>query len=604
MTGRFRNWLDDRLNNLKIKKKLFLLYFYCMILPLVLTDAVIIGLIVKREYDTKQETSRSIVSAVKYSLNSAAEETVMLSKNIYFNKYINEFLNTEFQSTLDYYNQYQELLKDSLFDSLLGTSNSIIRMYADNDTIVNGGRFWRMESVEEEKWYRDFMDSGQNMQMYFYYEDAGPTNPSPVKKLSFVRKLDRYKRDKYNKLLRIDLDYNAINQGMTMANYGGDVYVCSETGQILLSNTGLGNSSQNYSNISSVGYRSGEYTDRMAFYGQELTIYVMPYSNGVGEVMIKSFPILVLMLLINVLFPWIFMNALRRNFVERIGFLSRIFNYSVEGRLEEIKNIHGTDEIASLMRNYNIMAQKTNSLIETVYKSRLKQQEMNIARQKAELLALHGQINPHFLFNILENIRMRSVLKQEYETADMIEQLAVMERQYVEWGTDMVTIGEEKKFVEAYLRLQKYRFGDRLSYSIEIQKECADYKIPKLSLVTFAENSCVHGIEDKAAKCWIFVKAYRQEEKLYLEVEDTGSGMPESYLYYLRERMENANIEMLREKGRVGVINACLRLKMQTDGNIHFSLESEKMVGTIVTISAPVKYFREGDKDAEGTVSR
>ena len=82
MTGRFRNWLDDRLNNLKIKKKLFLLYFYCMILPLVLTDAVIIGLIVKREYDTKQETSRGIVSAVKYSLNSAAEETVMLSKNI------------------------------------------------------------------------------------------------------------------------------------------------------------------------------------------------------------------------------------------------------------------------------------------------------------------------------------------------------------------------------------------------------------------------------------------------------------------------------------------------------------------------------------------
>ena len=115
MTGRFRNWLDDRLNNLKIKKKLFLLYFYCMILPLVLTDAVIIGLIVKREYDTRQETSRGIVSAVKYSLNSAAEETVMLSKNIYFNKYINEFLNTEFQSTLDYYNQYQELLKDSLF---------------------------------------------------------------------------------------------------------------------------------------------------------------------------------------------------------------------------------------------------------------------------------------------------------------------------------------------------------------------------------------------------------------------------------------------------------------------------------------------------------
>ncbi len=418
--------------------------------------------------------------------------------------------------------------------------------------LLTVGVFRRLKSVENEKWYQDFVDSGQNMQMYFYYQDAGLTNASPEKKLSFVRKLDRYKRDKYNKLLKIDLDYNAINQGLEMANYGGDVYVCSEMGHILFSNTGQSNINQDYSYISSIGYKNGEYMKKMAFYGQDLCIYVIPYSSGVGEAMVKSLPILVLLLLINVLFPWIFMNALRRNFVERLGILSRIFNYSVEGRLEEIKSIQGTDEIASLMRNYNIMAERTNSLIETVYKSRLKQQEMNIARQKAELLALHGQINPHFLFNILENIRMRSVLKQEYETADMIEQLAVMERQYVEWGTDMVTIGEEKKFVEAYLRLQKYRFGERLSYSIEIQEECENYRIPKLSLVTFAENSCVHGIEDKAAKCWIFVKAYRQGEKLYLEVEDTGSGMPESYLYYLRERMENANIEIAPGKRKSG----------------------------------------------------
>ena len=72
---------------------------------------------------------------------------------------------------------------------------------------------------------------------------------------------------------------------------------------------------------------------------------------------------------------------------------------------------------------------------------------------------------------------MRSVLKQEYETADMIEQLAVMERQYVRVGNGYGDDRRRKrKFVEAYLRLQKYRFGDRLSYSIEIQKECAGYK--------------------------------------------------------------------------------------------------------------------------------
>ena len=286
------------------------------------------------------------------------------------------------------------------------------------------------------------------------------------------------------------------------------------------------------------------------------------------------------------------MQALRRTFTERLEILNRTINYRGQGKLEKIQGIQGTDEIAVLMRNYNSMVQENNDLIETVYKSRLKQQEINIARQKAELLALHEQINPHFLFNVLENIRMRSVLKQEYETAEMIEQLSIMERQYVEWGTDLLPIQEERKFVEAYLKLQKYRFGNRLSYTIEVEEGCEDYKIPKLSLVTFVENACVHGIEDKAAQCWIFVRVSQKQEELYMEIEDTGSGMPEEYLSILKEKMEHASIEMLKQKGSVGMVNACLRLKMYTEGQVKFVLESEEHVGTIVTISIPLHVLK------------
>lgn len=588
---RIREKLDVYLNNLKIKRKIFLLYFYCVMLPLVLTDTVICGMFIHDEKEAREVRLKNMVKSVEYMMNSAADKAAALSENIYFNKYINEFLNKEFSSGLDYYNQYQELLKDSLFDSSLGTSNAIITMYTDNPTVVNGGRFWKMESIKGKAWYEEFLASGQEMQMYFYFEASGTTNLKLPRKASFVRKLDRYKRDPYQKLLKIDLDYTQINQNLIMANYEDRVYVCKD-GKIIFSNSRKLNPQQDFEKIIGVNRKKGEYIESFHLFGQDLDIYAIPKKNHFFQGILQHWLTVVLLILFNILIPYVFMQALRRTFTERLEILNRTINYRGQGKLEEIQGIQGTDEIAFLMRNYNSMVQENNDLIETVYKSRLKQQEINIARQKAELLALHGQINPHFLFNVLENIRMRSVLKQEYETAEMIEQLSIMERQYVEWGTDLLPIQEERKFVEAYLKLQKYRFGNRLSYTIEVEEGCEDYKIPKLSLVTFVENACVHGIEDKAAQCWIFVRVSQKQEELYMEIEDTGSGMPEEYLSILKEKMEHASIEMLKQKGSVGMVNACLRLKMYTEGQVKFVLESEEHVGTIVTISIPLHVLK------------
>ena len=244
------------------------------------------------------------------------------------------------------------------------------------------------------------------------------------------------------------------------------------------------------------------------------------------------------------------------------------------------------------MENYNRMAVRTNGLIQTVYKNRIREQEMDIARQNAELLALHSQINPHFLFNALESIRMHCILRNEPEIAGMVEKLAVMERQNVDWSEDTVEIGKEMEFVEAYLSLQKYRFGDRLSYKLDVDEECLHIRIPKLTVVTFVENACIHGIEKKAAQGWIFVRIHKEEReglqgKVCMEVEDTGGGMDERERQEMLELMKNASIDRLKGKGRVGIVNACLRLKMVTDNRVEFALESEKGVGTIVQIRIP-----------------
>ena len=83
------------------------------------------------------------------------------------------------------------------------------------------------------------------------------------------------------------------------------------------------------------------------------------------------------------------------------------------------------------------------------------------------------------------------------------------------------------KFIEAYLKLQKYRFGDRLSYSVDVSPSCYDVMVPKLFIVTFVENACVHGIESKTEPGWIFVRIYDTEDEVIFEIEDTGIGMDE-----------------------------------------------------------------------------
>ena len=126
-----------------------------------------------------------------------------------------------------------------------------------------------------------------------------------------------------------------------------------------------------------------------------------------------------------------------------------------------------------------------------------------------------------------------------------------------------------------------------MSYEIDVSKECQNVKIPKLALVTFVENSCVHGVEKKSVPCWIYLRVYWKADCLIMEVEDTGNGMDEDEVKLLNHRMNHVQIDDIRKKKHVGVLNACLRLKMATKDQVSFEMESEKGIGTFLVIRIP-----------------
>ena len=578
--------IENTLDNFTVKRKLLIVYVFCMIVPLVITDSVILGIVLKSEQRARLHEMENIANAVEYNLLSEADSASKYAKSIYISKYLDNFLNRQYESDLEYVAHYQKLFKDTLLNVGASQSNMQIRIYADNNTIVNGAEFKKLDKILTKNWYRYMIENELERGLYFEYDEEGTYVSKSNRKIYFFQKMNFYQET--NNVLVLEIDYRSMIRMLEGMKYDSVVYIC-DGDQIVLSNGKEGEASKNFAVLKE--RKDIGYSERVSIYGKDLEICVLNSTKSVWEQILHLLPMILVLIFANVLLPLFMVYLINHSFTVRIGELSAIFQRVDEEHLEEIADPKGLDEIGSLMRNYNRMARRVNELIQIVYKNRIKEQEMVVAKQNAELLALHSQINPHFLFNALESIRMHSIIKKELETADMVQKLAVMQRQYVEWQEDEISIAREMDFVEAYLGLQKYRFGDRLSYKLDMDTGCEQFQIPKLSIVTFVENACVHGIESKGTSGWIFVRIFKENENLCLEIEDTGSGMDEEQAKTLLARMTNANINMLKSKGRVGIVNACLRLKIITNDEVYFELESEEGIGTLIQIQIPCRYL-------------
>ena len=573
------------LNSLKLGQKLHLLFLLCVLIPMLITDGIIIKNVQEANKINMGLDTEKTAYTTQYCLSNFLEYPVNVANNIYRSSVLENFFNETYPTSADYYTAFYRLHRDQIFDDNLGISGSRIYIYADNKTILNGSGYYRMERAKENEWYPAFEDSEKTSTLYFYYGRNNMGSGSFKRKLTLIMKMDMPSFSGCEKLLAIDLDYSAMARELIDLDLNSDIYIC-DGDKILLSNRPDYRVQDNYDTLELSS--KNVYTYPITLYDRDYTLYVIPRLQSTWQYISGRSGLLMMFVLINLILPLLMMRLIEGSITSRILSLERSFESVEDDELKTIDKVEGNDEITGLIKSYNRMVERMNELMHTVYKDRLQQQENDIARQNAELLALHSQINPHFLFNALESIRMHSLIKKENETAEMVGKLAIMERSYVSWGDDLIPVHREMDFVKAYLLLQKYRFGDRLNYELEIEDDCVDIEIPKLTIVTFVENACLHGVERKAANGWIFVRAYREGDSLALEVEDTGEGMNEELQNAINKQLEEVSLENMKGKKHVGMMNACMRLKLLTKGRARYRLESEEGVGTVMHITIPI----------------
>ncbi len=591
-TLKLHSIIDKGLNSLQLREKIIGLFLFCVILPLITIDGIIINNILREEkIESLREAEKVADTIVNYGediINTCHNIATSVDQNYR----VGEILGQTYETTFDYYDNYHKMSENYFFQTLTRFNNMKVKLYTSNDTVVSGGYVGRTSDIDDTEWFNDFINSGDKYTFRCDFDTSSGVTESK-RRIFYFGKLS-FKNCPFDTFIRIDLNYSTVSSEITRLCNLESVYICADDEMIF--------SSEGYNNLNTP-YPKFEKNDEN-YYVRDVTnlgnitqIAVKIKSATSLKYLFDNKIIIVLLLAISLLLPAFVLYKINNSIVYRIKKLDQVFGKRENDELVRVDNPEGSDELGNLMFNYNKMVDQVNNLIKIVYKERLKEQEMSIARQNAELLALHSQINPHFMFNALESIRMHSLIKGEIETAEMVEKLALMERQYVNWDSDMISIEQEVSAVEAYLLLQKYRFGDKLKYEISIEESCKKRLIPKLTVVTFVENACVHGMENKTSECFVYLRVYKRNDDFIIEVEDTGNGIDEERLNEIREKAKTINIEDLKSDKHIGIYNALLRLKMTMGDKYRFDIESEEGIGTLIQIIFPIKREEEDSID-------
>jgi two-component system sensor histidine kinase YesM len=206
--------------------------------------------------------------------------------------------------------------------------------------------------------------------------------------------------------------------------------------------------------------------------------------------------------------------------------------------------------------------------------------------KESELKSLQSQINPHFLFNVLETISWRARMSNNDEIYQMITSLGYLLRaSFATSGIEKVKISEEMHYIEFYLLLQKKRFEEKLEIEINNQIESLDiYYVPKLSVQPIVENAIVHGLEQKIGNGKLTITMYIEHEDIVFEIHDNGVGFQVADVD-LREM--NSSFKSNDKHSNIGLFNSNRRIKLLYGEAYGITLESQINMGTKVTLRIP-----------------
>jgi two-component system sensor histidine kinase YesM len=265
-------------------------------------------------------------------------------------------------------------------------------------------------------------------------------------------------------------------------------------------------------------------------------------------------------------------------FSKKVKIIIKAMKRLQEGDLTARIHLHREDELQLIANNFNYICERLELYINKVYVS-------EIMQKNAELVAFQSQINPHFLYNTLEAIRMRAISQGAKDVGQMIYILSTLFRSIVKKGM-IVTLADEIEYCKSYLELFQIRHENRLQIESQVSDIVMNYSIVKLLIQPIIENYIVHGFQPDLSDNLIRIEVVESDGTIQIIVSDNGIGIIPSKLAELQEMLQ-ASIRMDEPPSSVGLCNVNERIKIYYGAEYGLTVDSQVDKGTTVIMNIP-----------------
>lgn len=591
--------IKNIINNMKIRTKLIISYLSIVIVTVLIVGVYLISRMNNIVVENAIKEGRYNNNSVKSRMEEVLKLAINTSDMIYQDDNLHSMLKREYDNhgqVVSAYNEYT-ILRDYLkyYNEFNG-----VEMYVDNDTLLSAtGIFKVTDEIRESSWYKKAIED-KGIITWLYKKDETTGNYS----LSLVRAINSNSRGHIGVLV-ISINPNYLDNIVNDERYKTSILV---DGRVIYSNdlkvgeiADLGRSEAEASYYYEINEEFNENGDHLILNTFKLdksfnNTFQVLVNVPVDIITMESSTVInkgILIIGIAIMSSLIVILYFSKNFSDRINILRSEMHKVVKGNFNIKKSMDGNDEISEVYDDLYIMMESINKLIDEVYIRKIQQEKLMVKQKEAEFKMLASQINPHFLYNTLETIRMRAFCSGDRELASIVKKLGKIMRRNLEVSNQSVSFESELDLVKNYLEIQELRFKGKVEHEFNIEVNAKKYNILPLLLQPIVENAFVHGLEGTKENGKIIVSAFEDFGYLLVEISDNGCGMSRERLEFINDNLGKTN---KKENGHqsIGMGNINERIKIFYGDKYGIHVFSELNVGTKVVLVLPAI---EGDDD-------